>query len=192
MCGLRRGAAELGRKVLALGLAAVLTVTAAPPARAQEEQPPVLGSVPVRLDIPRIGTHAAVVPLGEEDDGTMASPSDPDSVGWYQLGVGVGTPGNALLDGHVDWGGRLRVFGLLRQLQPGDTFQITDADGNVLTYSVSWTRLYEADNAPLDEIFQQTADEEVTLITCGGAFDPAAHMYVSRWVVRGVRTATSD
>jgi LPXTG-site transpeptidase (sortase) family protein len=157
--------------------------------RAQEDVP-VLGSVPVRLDIPSIGAHAPVVPLGEEDDGTMAAPVDPDTVGWYQLGVGVGTPGNALLDGHVDWGGRLRVFGLLRQLQPGDTFEITDASGNVLSYSVSWTRLYEADNAPLDEIFQQTPDEEVTLITCGGAFDPAAHMYVSRWVVRGVRVLT--
>ena len=151
-----------------------------------------LGSVPVRVDIPSIGTHAQVVPLGEDDDGTMAAPADPDTVGWYELGVGIGTPGNALLDGHVDWGGRLRVFGLLRQLRPGDTFQITDSDGNVLSYSVTWTRLYEADNAPLDEIFQQTADEVVTLITCGGAFDPSAHMYVSRWVVRGVRTPSAD
>jgi sortase (surface protein transpeptidase) len=170
------------------------------PAHAQEDVPPVgsvedqprLGSVPVHLDIPRIGTHATVVPLGEEDDGTMAAPSDPDTVGWYELGVGVGAPGNALLDGHVDWGGRLRVFGLLRLLQPGDTFQITDADGNVLTYSVSWIRLFEADTAPLDDIFEQTANEEVTLITCGGAFDPVAHMYVSRWVVRGVRIVIED
>ena len=191
---MRRGALALG---LALALWAGAVVA---PAHAQEDVPPVgsvedqprLGSVPVHLDIPRIGTHATVVPLGEEDDGTMAAPSDPDTVGWYELGVGVGAPGNALLDGHVDWGGRLRVFGLLRLLQPGDTFQITDADGNVLTYSVSWIRLFEADTAPLDDIFEQTANEEVTLITCGGAFDPVAHMYVSRWVVRGVRTLSAD
>ena len=191
---MRRGALALG---LALALWAGAVVA---PAHAQEDVPPVgsvedqprLGSVPVHLDIPRIGTHATVVPLGEEDDGTMAAPSDPDTVGWYELGVGVGAPGNALLDGHVDWGGRLRVFGLLRLLQPGDTFQITDADGNVLTYSVSWIRLFEADTAPLDDIFEQTANEEVTLITCGGAFDPVAHMYVSRWVVRGVRIVIED
>ena len=191
---MRRGALALG---LALALWAGAVVA---PAHAQEDVPPVgsvedqprLGSVPVHLDIPRIGTHATVVPLGEEDDGTMAAPSDPDTVGWYELGVGVGAPGNALLDGHVDWGGRLRVFGLLRLLQPGDTFQITDADGNVLTYSVSWIHLFEADTAPLDDIFEQTANEEVTLITCGGAFDPVAHMYVSRWVVRGVRIVIED
>ena len=29
-----------------------------------------------------------------------------------------------------------------------------------------------------------TLDEQLTLITCGGAFDRAAHMYVSRWVIR--------
>jgi len=147
--------------------------------------------VPVRIDIPSIGTHAQIVPLGEDDDGAMAAPGDPDTVGWYQLGVGIGTPGNALLDGHVDWGGRLRVFGLLRRLQPGDPFQLTDSDGDVLTYSVAWTRMYEADTAPLDEIFQQTSDEEVTLITCGGAFDPAIHMYVSRWIVRAARSIPS-
>lgn len=163
-------------------------ITAAPAASAQEL--PAAGGVPVQIDIPSIGTHAAIVPLGEDDDGTMQAPTDPDTVGWYQLGVGIGTPGNALLDGHVDWGGRLRVFGLLKRLQPGDTFQITDADGNVLNYSVAWTRIYDANTAPVDEIFDQTPDEEVTLITCGGAFDQSIHMYVSRWVVRAVRTTT--
>jgi hypothetical protein len=53
---------------------------------------------------------------------------------------------------------------------------------------VAWTRLYDADTAPLGEIFQQTSDEEVTLITCGGAFDPSVHMYLGRWVVRGIRS----
>ena len=104
---------------------------------------------------------------------------------------GVGAPGNALLDGHVDWGGRLRAFGWLRQLEPGDAIQITDESGTVLSYSVTWTRLYAADTAPLDEIFAQTSDEELTLITCGGAFDTSVRMYVSRWVVRATRTPAS-
>jgi LPXTG-site transpeptidase (sortase) family protein len=147
-----------------------------------------VGSPPVQIDIPTIGTHAAVVPLGETADGSMQAPEDPDTVGWFQPGVQVGVPGNALLDGHVDWGGRLRVFGLLSQLQPGDAFDITTSNGDVLTYHVTWTRFYDADSAPLDEIFQQTNDEEVTLITCGGAFDRSVHMYVGRWVVRGLRS----
>lgn len=156
--------------------------------RAQEAAfTPVSGAQPLRIDIPSIGAHARIVPLGEEEDGTMQAPEDPDTVGWYALGVGIGAPGNALLDGHVDWGGRLRVFGLLRQLEPGDAIQLTDSDGNLLSYSVVWKKLYAADSAPLDEIFEPTPDEQITLITCGGAFDPAARMYVSRWVVRAVR-----
>lgn len=146
------------------------------------------GSEPAEIDIPKIGTHAVVVPLGRDANGFMEAPDDPDTVGWFQPGVKIGVPGNVLLDGHVDWGGRLRVFGLLRELQPGDSFQITDSGGDVLTYSVAWTRLYDADTAPLGEIFQQTSDEEVTLITCGGAFDPSVHMYLGRWVVRGIRS----
>jgi len=150
-----------------------------------------VGAAPAVIDIPRIGTHAEIVPLGQEEDGTMQSPTDPDTVGWYNLGTGIGAPGNALLDGHVDWGGRLRVFGLLRQLAPGDTIQITDTNGNVLNYSVTWSRLYDANSAPLEQIFEQTADEQITLITCGGAFDQSAHMYVSRWIVRATRSEPS-
>jgi len=166
-----------------LGLVMALALTSAAPVSAHT-----VGSAPAVIDIPRIGTHAEIVPLGQEDDGTMQSPTDPDTVGWYNLGTGIGAPGNALLDGHVDWGGRLRVFGLLRQLAPGDTIQITDANGNVLNYSVSWSRMYDATTAPLDQIFEQTSDEQITLITCGGVFDQAAHMYISRWVVRATRS----
>jgi len=168
-----------------LAVLMALALTASAPAYAHAA-----GAAPAVIDIPSIGTHAQIVPLGEDDDGTMQSPSDPDTVGWYNLGTGIGAPGNALLDGHVDWGGRLRVFGLLRELAPGDPIQITDANGNVLTYSVTWTRLYDANSAPVDQIFEQTPDEQITLITCGGAFDRSAHMYVSRWVVRAARQPT--
>jgi LPXTG-site transpeptidase (sortase) family protein len=169
-----------------LAVLTALAFTSAAPVSAHT-----VGAAPATIDIPTIGTHAQIVPLGQEDDGTMQSPTDPDTVGWYNLGTGIGAPGNALLDGHVDWGGRLRVFGLLRQLRPGDPIQITDTNGNVLNYSVAWTRLYDANNAPLDQIFEQTSDEQVTLITCGGAFDQSAHMYVSRWVVRATRAEPS-
>jgi sortase (surface protein transpeptidase) len=175
-----------GRKRRFVLIACVLAVGLAP-ALVSAEAEPVLGSTPMAIDIPKIGAHAQVVPLGQEDDGTMQAPADPDTVGWYDLGAGVGALGNALLDGHVDWGGRLRAFGLLKELEPGDAIQITDVDGAVFSYHVAWTRLYTADNAPLDEIFAQTNAEEVTLITCGGAFDPSTRMYVSRWIVRATR-----
>jgi hypothetical protein len=59
----------------------------------------------------------------------------------------------------------------------------------VLSYSVSWTRFYpDAETAPLEEIFGQVEpSEELTLITCGGSFDPVQRMYLGRWVVRALR-----
>jgi sortase (surface protein transpeptidase) len=171
-----------GLRVLGFGVASLYLGLAAPtPALA-------VGTAPVQIDIPKIGTQAQIVPLGMDADGVMQAPDDPDTVGWFEPGVKLGVPGNVLLDGHADWGGRLRVFGLLHQLVPGDTFQITSEEGDVLTYDVVWTRLYDAETAPLDEIFQHTSAQEVTLITCGGTFDPAIRMYLGRWVVRGIRS----
>jgi LPXTG-site transpeptidase (sortase) family protein len=157
-----------------------------PATGAADEVQAVSGAVPTSIRIPKIGTSARVVPLGMDDEGTLDAPSDPDTVGWFMLGPGVGAPGNAILDGHVDWGGRLRVFGLLKTLEPGDEIQVTDEDGDTLRYTVQWTRLVDADDAPLDEIYDQGPDQQLTLITCGGAFDQSIHMYVARWVVRAV------
>jgi LPXTG-site transpeptidase (sortase) family protein len=176
------------RAVVGCWLGVVLALLSAlSPARAQAEdgQPAASGSVPATISIPRIGTEAAVVPLGMDDEGVLDAPSDPDTVGWFMLGPGVGAPGNAILDGHVDWGGRLRVFGLLKTLRPGDDVLVTDQDGQTFRYSVAWTRLVDAD-AAVDDIYAQGSDQELTLITCGGAFDQSIHMYLSRWVVRAV------
>ncbi len=145
-----------------------------------------LGTMPARVDIPKLGAGAWIVPLGLEDDGALAAPTDPDTVGWFQDGPGVGGQGNMLLDGHVDWAGRLRAFGLLKTLQPGDQIDVTDVNGGVRSYTVVWTQMVDANNAPLEDIFPTTPDEQLTLITCGGAFDQRIHMYLSRWVVRAL------
>jgi hypothetical protein len=78
----------------------------------------------------------------------------------------------------------------LRTLRTGDRVLITGSDAVTRTYGVTWTRLYDAEDAPLDEIYELTdAVQEVTLITCGGVFDPSMRMYVGRLVVRAVLSA---
>jgi sortase (surface protein transpeptidase) len=105
----------------------------------------------------------------------------------FRLGHALASQVTPCSTGYVDWGGHLRVFGLLNALQPGDDLQITDADGDTLTYNVLWVQLYPADGAPVEQIFRQTGDEELTLMTCGGAFDHWTHTYTGRLVVRAVR-----
>jgi LPXTG-site transpeptidase (sortase) family protein len=145
-------------------------------------------AVPAAITIPSLGTTAEVVPLGVEADGTtLEAPDDPDTVGWYKYSAQVGAPGNAVIMGHVDWGGRLRAFGLLRQLQAGDEVVIADSLGRQLTYRVREKLVVDFDT-PADGILAQAGpDEEVTLITCGGAFERRTHQYLSRVIVRAIR-----
>jgi LPXTG-site transpeptidase (sortase) family protein len=144
-------------------------------------------AIPVSITIPRFRSSAEIVPLGLEADGTMAAPSDPDTIGWYDFSAQVGRPGNAVVVGHVDWGGRLRAFGLLRELHSDDQVTIVDALDRELTYRVQSVETVSADSPP-DEFLTQTGpQEELTLITCGGTFDHTAHQYLSRVIVRAIR-----
>jgi LPXTG-site transpeptidase (sortase) family protein len=126
----------------------------------------------------------------QPDGETMDVPSDPDTIGWYRFTAQVGTPGNAVLVGHVDWAGRLRAFGRLRDLREGDEVDIVDALDRRLAYRVQATEVVGADRAPDEFLTQRGPDQELTLITCGGAFDRASHQYLSRVIVRAVRSDT--
>ena len=46
---------------------------------------------------------------------------------------------------------------------------------------------YDAATAPVNDIVGATPQESVTLITCGGVFNPVTHQYDKRLVVRAER-----
>jgi sortase (surface protein transpeptidase) len=142
------------------------------------------GIPPVSLAIPKLGVGARTVGVGQDEDGAMSSPSNPDEVAWYAPGPGMGVGGNVVFAGHVDWGGRLRVFGRLSALDMGDAVLVVDADGNRYEYVVESSRWVRAEGAPVEEIFGQTDDPVITLITCGGAYNPATREYLDRLIVR--------
>jgi LPXTG-site transpeptidase (sortase) family protein len=142
------------------------------------------GVAPIKLTIPALGVEAAIEAVGNDPDGAMSAPSDPDEVAWYQLGPGMGVPGNVVFAGHVNWGGRLRVFGEIDKLDVGDAIQVIDAEGRGFQYAVESTRLVRAEGAPLDEIFEQPNQPVVTLITCGGEYVPSRREYLDRVIVR--------
>jgi LPXTG-site transpeptidase (sortase) family protein len=141
------------------------------------------------LALPSIGITAAVSQMGYERDGrTPATPNTPWGVGWYTFTDFPGTPGNAVLSGHVDWyTGAPAVFGRLRNVSVGDDIYMVLADGTPIAYKVEryeWVTPYTAD---VGEIFGITEREAVTFITCGGAWDPVAQDYSHRLIVRAYR-----
>lgn len=138
---------------------------------------------PVRLIIPKIGVDAAIEKVGLTDDGAMASPSGPATVGWYKFGPRPGNRGSAVLDGHSGYrDGQEAVFDDLPQLVKGDKLFIEDARGERIPFIVRTTKLYARD-ASAAEVFAKTSSSRLNLITCTGSFDVAADTHSKRLVV---------
>ena len=140
--------------------------------------------LPIRLRVPTLGVDSDVEYVELAADGAMDTPKDPVNVAWYQPGPKPGEAGNAIIAGHVDWGGRTAVFWGLRTLGPGDVIQVVAGDGVQYEFMVDWLKWYDAETALVDEVFGQSEATELTLITCGGSFDQHTRQYLSRLVVR--------
>ena len=164
------------------------TTPSTEPETAIEEAGPAVftptGVPPTALAIPSLGVNARITGVGQDEDGAMASPPDPDEVAWYTLGPGMGVSGNVVFAGHIDWGGRLRVFGRLHALDVGDAVLVVDAAGDGYQYVVESSRWVRADGAPVEEIFAQSGAPTITLITCGGEYRPETREYLDRLIVR--------
>jgi len=150
------------------------------------------GVQPVAIQIEKAQIAADIETLGIVD-GIMENPTGPFVVSWYRDTARLGITGNAVMAGHVDyWNVGPAIFFNLGQLAEGDTIDVTGEDGTVYTYEVAFTELYENASAPIDEIVGGAGGEELTLITCGGEFDPISGEYLSRFVVRAERLPDPD
>lgn len=138
---------------------------------------------PVRLRIPAIGLDTVVQWVGVDAEGRLAVPSNYTDVGWYQEGPAPGTPGNAVIDGHLDSTTGPAVFYRLNELQPGDEIFTVSETGQEYRFVVTTSEVYPVSDAPLDKIFGPADLPKLNLITCDGAFDRAIRQYDMRLVV---------
>ena len=134
------------------------------------------------LRIPKLAVDAPIVALGLTEAGDLDVPQDGASVGWYTISSRPGELGNALLGGHFDWEGSLAVFHRLSELRPGDRIDLVDENGAPLVYSVQSVTQVEGDR-PLAEFMEFGDRSQLTLVTCGGAFDLTGSEYELRVVV---------
>ncbi|HXF50225.1 MAG TPA: class F sortase [Dehalococcoidia bacterium] len=149
-----------------------------------------------RLVIPSIGVDAPVTMRTVPPSGVMGNPNGPWDVTWYDfshfpgLGGYPGGGGNAVFAGHVDYVNvGPAVFARVATLTPGDVIEVRRADGVVVRYAVeSVQRVSPASGDWASILSAEPGRETVTLITCGGTFNPATREYDMRVVVKGVRT----
>jgi len=133
---------------------------------------------PLIVSLPTLGVEAQTERL-EVNNGELGVPTNPDNIGTYQL------RGNLVLVGHLDWAGKMRVFGRLRTLVGGEPIKLSDGR----TYHVAWVSSVLASDTDLSEVFA-AGDDVLTLITCDGAFSQSQHQYLERLTVRAVRDQT--
>lgn len=148
--------------------------------------PEVLGdSEPVSLSIPSTGTESEIIDLGLRDDETLEVP--PEGPGapasWYTGSPAPGDRGPSVLLGHVNNSeGGAGVFADLRSLDPGDTVEIAREDGSTASFAVDRGEQYEKNEFPTYEVYGNTQDAQLRLITCDG-YDPDTGLFDDNYVV---------
>ncbi len=191
--GSRHRAPRRSRPVLrvALGVLAVVTGALAlllpgspPPAAATAPGPvepaggPAAGTAaPLRVRVPAVGVDSALVGLGLDAAGALQVPADPAVAGWYTGGPVPGDVGPAVLAGHVDSASGPAVFARLRDLAAGDEVIVDGVDGSIARFTVTRVERHPKDAFPTAAVYGPTADAQLRLVTCGGAFDRSAGSY---------------
>ncbi len=191
----RRGAAPVETPVAFLPIPTedVQTYTAAGKPRPRVDYM----ELPLRLTIPRLSVNAPVIAVGLTPELAMDVPQRAKEVGWYEYSTRPGMKGNSVLGnsvlgnsvlaGHLDWMGAPGVFRRLIDLKAGDSVAVRGADGQERTYAVEWNREWQVGTAPLATVFEPIDRPALTLITCGGRWNPATRLYDTRVVVRACR-----
>jgi hypothetical protein len=143
-------------------------------------------SLPVAVDIPSIGVHSKLLRLGVNADGSLQVPSlltSADKAAWYKYSATPGEIGSSVIEGHVDSDQGPAVFFRLGALHPGDTIEVTLADGVTAVFRVTGVREYAKTRFPAKAIYGSADYAALRLITCGGAFDYVTRHYLSSTVV---------
>lgn len=152
-----------------------------------ENSPNITAAVPVRLVIPVIGVDARIERMGLTPDGAMDAPKGREDVGWLGTGPVPGEIGSAVIDGHRGWVGRLpTVFDRLHELRTDDVIYVKDANGTTLQFKVKKIVAYEP-QSDASEVFGQSTEARLNLITCDGDWDVSTKSYSKRLVVFAVK-----
>jgi LPXTG-site transpeptidase (sortase) family protein len=142
-------------------------------------------STPLKVTIPKIKAESSLIPLGLEPDGTLQVPpvSTPMQAGWYREGPTPGETGPAVIAGHVDGMKRPGIFFRLRELSVGDVVLVERSDRTTAKFTVSDKQQVSKSRFPTERVYGDTAEPELRLITCGGAFDRSGHNYLDNIIV---------
>lgn len=143
---------------------------------------------PTAIRIPSIGVDSNdFVQVGLDKAGAMEVPplSKPREMAWFSRSPAPGDLGPSVIVSHRNGNGMQGGFAKLDAVKVGATVEVDRSDGKTMVFKVRRSELYskaQAD-AHADEVYGDTIDPELRLITCSGELDAKHHNYLSQRVV---------
>ncbi|MFG3344140.1 class F sortase [Streptomyces sp. NPDC048018] len=136
-----------------------------------------------RIRIPALRVAAPVIDVGLDANGWIAAPpaEDTNLAGWYQNGIAPGMRGTSVVVGHVDNLAGPAVFYGLGSLQRGQHIEVERYDGRVAVFEIYGVDVYAKNDFPV-QVYADTGEPELRVITCGGGYS-RAHGYDGNVVV---------
>lgn len=155
-----------------------------------DETPPKCSEYQVAPDQPRriisgsVDISGCIQRVGVDQYNAVAVPQNIFVAGWFINSVKPGDVGLSIIDGHVHGKYSTAIFTNLKDLRPGDKFDIEFGDFSLKKFEVVRTNSYSPQETAIkmlrkdDEISNQ-----LNLITCGGNFDRGSQQYYQRILV---------
>ncbi|MEV7280491.1 class F sortase [Streptomyces sp. NPDC093111] len=136
-----------------------------------------------RIRIPALRVAAPIMDVGLDDNGWISAPPPQDAnlAGWYQNGIAPGMRGTSVVVGHVDNLAGPAVFYGLGSLQKGQHVEVERFDGRVVVFEIYGIEVYAKNDFPV-QVYADTGEPELRVITCGGGYS-RAHGYDGNVVV---------
>jgi hypothetical protein len=168
----------------------------APVAAPQDSPPPravapTSTSAPTRVRVPSIAAESSLVPVGLDARNRVDVPpvSQPMQAAWFSRSPTPGAVGPAVVLGHVNGNGRRGVFADLARVRPGQEVEVDRGDGRTAVFTVYRVTTVPKSAFPTTEVYGNTPDAQIRLVTCGGELDESQHSYLSNVIVYGTLTA---
>jgi LPXTG-site transpeptidase (sortase) family protein len=141
--------------------------------------------LPRIISIPSINVKAKVISVGAKANGEILTPDNIYDAAWFNKSAKPGQLGASLIDGHVSGSTKPGIFYNLHQLKPADAIQIELGSGQILTYKVVKTVIYDSNSVDMDallsSIYPNTSG--LNLITCAGSIDNKTGSFTQRLAV---------
>jgi sortase (surface protein transpeptidase) len=175
---------SIGLVVILVGLALVVGMNSSVTSSFSSPEP-LAASAPTRVTVPSISAESTLVPTGLQPDGSLEVPpvSEPMQASWFNGSPTPGEVGPSVILGHVNGNGQPGIFAELSKVVAGSEVLVDRADGRRAVFQVSRIVTIPKDSFPTDQVYNDTPNPQLRLITCGGDYDRANRSYLSNVIV---------